>query len=278
MRNLIFFLYKYYTFLLFFALQVIALTIFYRYNAYQRASFLNVTGGIANNFYETVNNTKNYFYLKRVNDSLLVENARLRNQMLNAFYQTGVTSTFITDTTYQQQYEYIAATVVNNSVIYRNNYLTLDKGSNHGIKQGMGVVTNTGVVGIVMSVSKNFCTVLSVLNSNSKISAMLKKNNAFGSLVWNGVDPTMCNLLDVNKHVEVKAEDEVVTSNYSKLFPQGLPIGRIYTHRLEAGDNFYTIKVKLNVDFATVKTVYIIRNLLKDEQQELENQSYKIDN
>jgi rod shape-determining protein MreC len=278
MRNLIFFLYKYHTFLLFFALQIIALTIFYRYNAYQRASFLNVTGGIANNFYETVNNTKNYFYLKRINDSLMVENARLRNQMLNAYYHTGVTSTFVTDTAYQQQYEYIAATVVNNSVIYRNNYLTLDKGSYHGIKQGMGVVTNNGVVGIVMSVSKNFCTVLSVLNSNSKISAMLKKNNAFGSLVWDGVDPTMCNLLDVNKHVDVKVNDEVVTSNYSKLFPQGLPIGSIYTYRLEPGDNFYTIKVKLNVDFSTLKTVYIIRNLLKEEQQTLENQSYKIDN
>lgn len=277
MRNLIFFLYKYHTFILFFILQLIAFTIIYRFNNYQRASFLNITGGVSNNFYQTTNNIKNYFYLKQINDSLLVENARLRNQNIISFYQSGFTTTSISDTTYKQQYTYVAAGVVNNSIIYRNNYLTIDKGSAHGIKQGMGVISSNGVVGIVMSVSKNFATVLSVLNSNAKISAMLKKNDAFGSLIWDGDDPKMCRLLDVNKHVDVRSEDEVVTSKYSSIFPQGLPIGKVYSHMLQPGDNFYTIKVQLNTDFATIKTVYVVNNLFKQEQEELEKPNLQFD-
>ena len=179
MRNLIFFLYKYYTFILFFSLEMVSLVILYQFNNYQRASFLNYTGGIASGFYESVNNTTNYFSLRRINDSLMNENARLRAQQLNAYYQSGFTLSSIVDTVYKQQYSYIAANVVNNSITKRNNYITIDKGRAHGIETDMGVISSNGVVGIVTSVSENFATIRSALNSGTKISAMLKKNNAF---------------------------------------------------------------------------------------------------
>ncbi|MFN4082621.1 MAG: rod shape-determining protein MreC [Bacteroidia bacterium] len=278
MRNLIYFLYKYHTFLLFLLLEILSLITIYRYNNYQKASFLNATATYTSRIYDGVSRTKNYFYLRVINDSLMAENARLRSQMLNAYYESGFTVLSINDSAYKQQYQYIPAEVVNNSVIYRNNYLTLNKGSNHSINVGMGVITHNGVVGVVNAVSANYCTVLSLLNSNAKISATIKKNDAFGSLVWDGKDPKFCKLLDVNKHVEIAEGDEIVTSKYSGIFPQGLPIGRIKSYLLEPGDNFYNIQVELNSDFATLKTVYIIKNLLKEEQTALEKQHTNIDN
>ncbi len=242
----------------------------YQYNNYQKASFLNFTGGIASGFYESVNSTTNYFGLRNINDSLLVENARLRAQMLNAYYQSGFTQTSINDTVYKQQYSYISANVVNNSVTKRNNYITIDKGTLHGIEPDMGVISSNGVVGIVTSVSKHFATIRSALNGNTKISCMVKKNNAFGSLEWNGDDPKFSSLKYVNKHVPITTEDEVVTSNYSTLFPQGIPVGKIYSHTLDAGDNFHVIKIELYTDFSTLKNVYVIKNILKTEQQTLE--------
>lgn len=270
MRNLIFFLYKYHAFFLFFVLEVIAFIIIYRFNTYQKASFLNYTQGVANNFYTGISNTKDYFYLRSVNDSLQMENARLRNQLLTSYYQNNVSLTNINDTVYKQQYTYIAARVVNNSVTKRNNYITLNRGSLHGIAPEMGVISENGVVGIVMTVSPHYCTVLSVLNSNCKLSAKIQKNGAFGSLVWDGVDPTQAKLLDVNKHVPIAINDLVITSNFSPIFPEGLPIGKIKTHSLDAGDNFHNMKVELFTDFSTVSTVYIIKNLFKGEQQLLE--------
>lgn len=270
MRNLIFFIYKYYVFFLFFSLEVFAFVVIFRFNNYQKASFVNYTVGVTSSFYTAVSNTQEYFNLRHVNDSLQIENARLRSQLLTSYYKNNFTPTQINDTVYKQQYEYIPAQVVSNSVTKRNNYITLNKGSLHGIAPEMGVISDNGIVGIVMSVSPHYCTVLSLLNNNCKISAKIEKNGAFGSLVWEGDDPKYAALRDVNKHVPLMTNDQIITSNFSTIFPEGIPIGKIYAHSLDAGDNFHTIKVELNTDFATVSTVYVIRNLLKQEQQTLE--------
>lgn len=270
MRNLIFFLYKYHAFFLFFVLEVIAFVFIFRFNHYQKASFLNYTGSVSNNFYTGISNTKDYFSLRRVNDSLQTENARLRNQLITSYYNNKISLTNINDTVFKQQYSYIAARVVNNSVTKRNNYITLNRGRLHGIQEEMGVISENGIVGIVMHVSNHYCTVLSMLNSNCKISAKIKKNDAFGSLVWDGKDPVVAKLLDVNKHVPVAIGDLVVTSNFSPIFPEGLPIGKVNMHTLDAGDNFHNIKIDLFTDFSTVSTVYIIKNLYKAEQEVLE--------
>jgi rod shape-determining protein MreC len=271
MRNLIFFISKYYVFFLFFALEIFSFVIIYRFNNYQKASFVNYTTGVTSSFYSTISNTKQYFNLRHVNDSLQLENARLHSQLITSYYENKFTPKLVNDTIYKQQYEYIPAIVVNNSVTKRNNYLTLNRGSDQGIVPEMGVISENGIVGIVMNVSEHYCTVLSLLNNNCKISAKIKKNGAFGSLVWDGSDPRLARLLDVNKHVPISGNDEIITSNFSTIFPEGIPIGKIYSHSLDAGDNFHTIKVELNTDFGTISSVYIIRNLIKDEQKNLEN-------
>lgn len=271
MRNLIFFIYKYYVFFLFLALEIFAIVVVYRFNTYQKASFINYTTGITSSFYTAVSNTQSYFNLRRVNDSLQIENAKLRSEQLTSYYKNNVSTITKSDTVYKQQFEYVAASVVNNSVIKRNNYITINRGRLHGIEPEMGVISESGVVGIVMSVSDHYSTVLSLLNNNCKISAKISKNGAFGSLVWDGLDPKYARLLDVNKHVPIATGDQIITSNYSTIFPEGLPIGRIFSHSLDAGDNFHTIKVELYTDFSTLSTVYVIRNLFKEEQQQLES-------
>ena len=271
MRNLLFFISKYYVFFLFFSLEIFSFVVIYRFNNFQKASFVNYTTGVTSSFYSSISNTKQYFSLRRVNDSLQYENARLHSQLITSYYENKFTPKLINDTIYKQQYEYIPANVVNNSVTKRNNYLTLNRGRDHGIVPEMGVISESGIVGIVMNVSEHYCTVLSLLNNNCKISAKIKKNGAFGSLVWDGSDPHFARLLDVNKHVPISGNDEIITSNFSTIFPEGISIGRIYSHSLDAGDNFHTIKIELNTDFGTVSTVYIIRNLMKEEQINLEN-------
>ncbi|MCC7533520.1 MAG: rod shape-determining protein MreC [Bacteroidia bacterium] len=270
MRNLLFFIYKYHVFFIFFLLELVAFIIIFRFNNYQKASFLNYTSAVAGNIYNGVSNTQEYFNLRRVNDSLQIENARLRTYQITSYYNNNISINDINDTVYKQQYQYIAAQVVNNSVNKRNNYLTLNRGRLHGIEKEMGVISENGVVGIVMNVSEHYCTVLSLLNSNAKISAKFQKTGAFGSLVWDGIDPKFAKLLDVNKHVPIKIGDVIITSNFSTIFPEGLPIGRVYNHSLEAGDNFHSISIELFTDFSTVHSVYIIKNLFKQEQQELE--------
>ena len=270
MRNIIVFLYKYYVFLFFLLLEFFSLYLVYQYNTYQRASFINFTNGVTGEVYNTVNNFKSYFRLRQMNDSLQLENARLRSELFTSYYNNQVTGNTINDSIYHQQYTYIAAKVLNNSINKRNNFLTLNRGSAHGVKKQMGVICDNGVVGIVMGVSEHFCTVLSLLNSNAKISGRVAGDNGFGSLVWDGDDPTMARLLDVNKHVQVEDGQRIVTSGYSTIFPENIRIGEVYTHSLEAGDNFHTIKVKLSTNFSNLSSVYIINNFYREEMDSLE--------
>ena len=270
MRNLIFFVYKYYVFLMFFTLEILAFVLIYRFNNYQKASFVNYTTGVTSSFYNWVSDVESYFKLRTVADSLQSENARLHNLLLTSYYQNNLTTKTINDSVYKQQYTYLAARVVNNSVTKRNNYITINCGRLHGVMPEMAVISESGIVGIVLNVSDHYATVLSFLNNNCKISAKLERTQAFGSLVWDGKEPRFARLLDVNKHVPIKINDLVITSNYSTIFPEGIPIGRISDVSLDAGDNFHTIQVQLFTDFSTLSTVYVINNLLKNEQQNLE--------
>jgi rod shape-determining protein MreC len=272
MRNLIFFIYKYYTFFLFFALEVFAIVIIYRFNNYQKASFVNFTTGVTSSLYTGVNNIETYFSLREVNDSLQQENARLHSLLLTSYYENNITSNSIKDTIYKQQYTYLAAKVVNNSVTKRNNYITINRGRLHGVKPEMAVICESGIVGIVLNVSDHYATVLSFLNNNCKISAKLEKTQSFGSLVWDGINPKYAKLLDVNKHVPVAINDNIITSNYSTIFPEGIRIGRVIDQSLEPGDNFHSITVELYTNFSTLSSVYVIDNIFKEEQQQLETQ------
>ncbi|MSQ79498.1 MAG: rod shape-determining protein MreC [Flavobacteriaceae bacterium] len=273
MRNLLIFLQRYYIFILFITLESIGFSMLVSHNNIQQATMVNASNALVGKFYESVSGLTDYFKLGQVNDQLQQENAMYRMGQLSSFYDNGAVKIVRVDSNLGQQFTYMAAKVLNNSVTMRNNYLTLNRGSIHGVKKQMGVVSPSGLVGVVMNVSPHYCTVLSMLNKNSHISAKIIENNYFGSLEWNGDDPRNATLKDINKHVEVKLGQTVVTSSYSTVFPEGIPIGKIQKVGFDPGGNFYELKVKLSTDFSSLSSVYIITNLMKDEIDLLEEKT-----
>ncbi len=273
MRNLIFFIYKYYVFFMFLTFEIFSLFILYRYNNYQKASFLNYTESVTSSFYSAVKSTTGYFNLRSFNDSLQADNARLRTQLIQSYYQNGIISKSVRDTLYKQQFEYISSQVVNNSVVKRNNYLTLDKGYEHGIRERMGVICANGVVGIVTQVTPHFSLVQSLLHGKNITNAKLKKTGDIGSVTWDGSNQLFANLNDINMHVPVSVGDEIITSNFSPVYPEGVQIGKVVMVNRKAENNFYDIKILLNTPFSKLKYVYIIKNLFKEERENTELKS-----
>ena len=141
----------------------------------------------------------------------------------------------------------------------------------HGVEKDMGVISSSGVVGIVKDVSEHYCTVMSVLHKNTKISSRFKNNNYFGSLVWEGENSRIGTLLEIAKHVKFNKGDTIVSTVYSSVFPEGIIIGTVDDWEIKPGDNFYKIKVKLSTNFYNLSHVYIVNNLHKKEQLDLEN-------
>lgn len=157
MRNLLIFINKYNAFFFFLFFEISAIVIYIKYNSFQKATFINSSNEVTGNIYSRINKLNQYLYLKESNDSLMAENARLRSKLSTAFYQDTASKHTVVDTINHQQYTYIGAKVINNSVNKANNYLTLNRGSLAGIEKDMGVISSAGLVGLVVNVFAAFC-------------------------------------------------------------------------------------------------------------------------
>jgi rod shape-determining protein MreC len=270
-QNLIYFLQRYYTFFLFLLLEIVSFFFLIRHNHYQNAVGNDMLVDATGRVYQMRKDITTYFTLREVNDKLLAENSYLRTYQKSSFEAVINDTVTVNDTFYRQIYQYIPARVVNNSVSRRNNYLTLNRGREDGISKDMGVICDDGVVGIVYNVSDHYCTVRSLLNSTVVISPKISDNNYFGSLRWDGDDPHYAYLREVNKHAPIKKGQKVVTSSFSPIFPENISIGTVEEAEVRGGDNFWFIKVKLSTNFGNLSSVYIIKNLRKQEIEELES-------
>jgi len=270
MRNLFNFFWKYHFFILFLSLELVAFTLIVQYNKVHKARYLNVSSAVAGSIYQATNNITDYFTLKRTNHELAQENAKLRTLSKDVFIKNQGEFVSIDDTLYKQQYKYLGAKVINSTTNRRNNILILDKGRNQGVEPETGVICANGIVGVIKDVSANYCSVISVLHKNTRTSASIKKNNYYGILEWEGMDPEYAILKDIPKHVQVEEGDQIITRGSSAIFPAGIDIGSISIFNAIPGSNFYYIRVKLSTDFRNLSYVYIIKNLLKEEQLNLE--------
>ena len=270
MRNLFILIYKFHFFILFLLLEGFCTFLIVQNNNYQRASFVNSSNVMVGEIYTVVGNFTSYMNLRSVNKNLSDENARLRMMIGDTSILSNSQKTIIKDSIYHQQYQYIPAEIINNSVNRRSNYLTLNKGKLDGVNKEMGVITGNGVVGKVKFLSDHFCVVMSFLHKDTKVSARIKKNKYFGSLVWDGGSSNFATLNEIGTHVPIAIGDTIVTSSFSPLYPEGVPLGTITHFELKPGQNDYIIKIRLIIDFSNITYCYIVNNILKEEQQKLE--------
>lgn len=269
MRNILVFIIRYHFLLLFLVLEIFSVSLLVNSTYYQSSVILQAGSRVTGRFYTSISNATDYLKLRTTNESLARENARLRQMSAVSFLKNDTNSFWVHDTLYKQQYKYIVAKVVLNTVGKRNNYIMLDKGSRSGITKDMAVITSDGIVGTVVNVSENFSWVMSLLNKHTRISGRIVKNNQMGTIVWNGVDHLYGTLTDIPAHVKIAKGDTIVSSGFSYIFPAGLMIGTISDFRVEQGDHFYVIPFRFSVDFNTLQYVYVVNNLMKNEQDSL---------
>lgn len=270
MRNLLSFFLRYNSLFIFFTLEVICLTLVFRLNYYHKVSFVSATNNFTGGIYSSYTSFTDYLNLAQVNDSLSRENALLRSKLLSSYWDTEVRKDVACDVNMVQAYQFFDAKVISNSTNKASNYLVINKGSKHGVKPNMGVVVPKGVVGIVMDVSENFATIMSVLHKDSKVSVKLKGPGNSGSLTWPGGDSRYALVKNVPVHVNIQPGDTIVTSGYSSIFPENIMVGTIESFESPSGSNFYDISIKLATDFETLEYVYVVNYLFSEEQDKLE--------
>jgi len=281
MRNIFLFIRRYLNFLFFLVLQIIALSMLFRYNQFHRATFMGVAKELTGGIYDKANNVEYYFHLKQTNDSLAIENARLRNMLASNFEAPDTAGRVVIDTVLNdslnryRKYFWREARVSNNSTSTQNNYITIHRGENQGVKRDMGVISSSGIVGTVVSTSANYATVMSLLHRQSRMRASLKKSGETGTVQWDGNSPLYLTLIDIPKSAKIAKGDSIVTS-YSDRFPPGLLVGTVYDIIEDKASNFYTLRLKPGTNFFNLQYVFVIENLQRDEQKQLEEATRKI--
>ncbi|MDE6191955.1 MAG: rod shape-determining protein MreC [Muribaculum sp.] len=270
MRNLLDFFIKYSKWFIFIIYVIISCMLLFNNNPYQHYIYLTSANKVSSLVFKTSGMVTSYFHLHDINDDLQRRNASLESEVIwlrkeLARRQENVIADSIARDSSLMQFDFILAHVISNSVSRANNYITIEKGKLDSVKPEMGVVDQNGVVGIVNIVGDHSARVISLLNPKMRLSCKVKGREYFGSLVWDGKSPHEALLEEMPRHEKFKKGDTIVTSGYSAVFPEGIPVGTIISHEKEHDDNFYALRIKLFTDFTTLSTVRVIRNNMKDE-------------
>lgn len=274
MRNLIEFLAKHHHWFVFILLEAISFTLLFRYNSYQNSVWFSSANVVTGKVYEWSSQLEKFFSLATVNQHLTQRNLALEQKVVELSEKlTAVTkdSSYVKADVTQQlsQFKQIPAKVVSNSLKDVNNLMTIDKGSADGVRKDMGVVSGTGVVGIVYLVSTHYAVVIPLLNAKSNVSCKIENRDYFGFLNWRGGSTDQAFLDDIPRHARFKLHENIVTSGYSSVFPPGILVGKIL-HVYNSPDGVsYRLCVQLATDFSTLRDVSVIDNTLMKERIEV---------
>jgi rod shape-determining protein MreC len=265
---------------LFAALEVVSFVLLYRNNSYQQSVMLSTANAVTANIVSLAGSVTSYINLREENrklternEQLQVERLRMQRQIERMLADTVSFHSYVADPERLFPYEVIAAKVVNNSVTYLSNYITINKGRKDGIFPDMGVISESGVVGIVSTASDHYAVVIPLLNPKFRLSCKVLGSSYFGSMSWDGRSTQYAKLDELPRHVEFKVGDTIVTSGFSAIFPEGIMVGNVSSFERQRDDNFYSLTVRLTTDFHRLDIVMVIRNFQQDEWIQIEQEA-----
>lgn len=281
MRNFILFIRRFFNLILFIAVEIVCVVMISKTSTLQGNDIVSSANTISGLVYKKQSNVLYYFGLRKMNDSLISENAFLRKQLDALRTVDTLKDTIVTrdigpvDTTRHMvkfaEYIYRTAKVINNSTNASNNYITIDRGSADGISKNMAVISGTGIVGRVEHVSDHYASVLTVLSTKWRVSAKLK-DGTNGYVSWDEKQPNVLVMTDVPQQTKIKKGDSVYTAMYSMFSPDIL-IGTVVKTAIVKKTGNYLIYLHSSTNFHNLQYVYVIENKMEGERRKVEDSS-----
>lgn len=265
MLQLLRFIYGIRVFAVFIILEIWALLLIRNSSPYYSAQFFSSSNQLAASILDTKSEVLSYFALDEEVEQLRKENAALHTQKYNS------TSSYkYAKRSFKNKFNVQGSKVVNNSITFSRNYLTIDIGKKEGVTTGMGVIGDHGIIGRVKAVSQNYATVTSILHTEMLTSVIVGKERDIATLAWDGESPITCSLKFLPKHVKVSVGDSVFTSGYSGIFPEEILVGIVSNLETQGHESFHEVKVRLVNDFSKVQSAYVVVNKNLEERKILE--------
>ena len=268
MRFLFSILIKNHVYIVFLSLFIFCLSLIFKINPYHENINFNLIDNLFSNIHSAKTDLKNYFYLDKKNKELNSYLEELKNDILileskNDFLKSELKenniNTYFSDSL-EKRHEYVHASVEKNNWTLKKNIILLNKGKNNGIKKGMPVHNQDGVIGSVSKVTNNFCQVKTLLHTETYEYVEIKKNNKLlgvGFLTWDGLSKKYAQL-DLGIDLRINIGDSIFSS-------KDIYVGKVNEIKPKVSSNGQKIEVKLGVNFRTINEVYILKDILTDE-------------
>lgn len=258
MYNLFVFLKKHNAVLLFLLLEIICIFLILNSLPYHNRKFVSASNSISGSMHSTSSDVSDYFNLRNENELLAHHNALLMNELEKHRFSVDTIR-------HDENFTYLPAHVISNSLNRVNNYILIDKGRLDGVDVDMGVICDNGVVGKVVNVSNHYASVMSLLNASSITSVRFASNQSIASVIWNSDGYRFSTVKDIPAHLKIDKGDTLVTSGYSNSFPPGILVGTIEEATFDERSDFNAAKMRFSTDFSTLQYVYVVKNNFKAE-------------
>jgi len=207
--------------------------------------------------------------IKSENSRLKEKNAELMLQM-NKLREFGIVNEELKGLIKMKdtvKYPLIPAKIVSKSFSTSQNTITLLGGNSNGIKPGMPVVNDQGLLGIIYSTSDDFAIARTLRNRDLKLTVKDERSRIDGIMKWNGEDLVM---VDVPKTFDIKPGDRIITSELSSLISIPVPIGIVMElNKVDIGI-FNEVRVKPFVNFSRAENVFVIGIVESKQKNQLE--------
>lgn len=265
MIRLLLFFKKLQPLLLFLALEIVLFNVFLSQNSYQRAKVVAASHWLSGKLKGWSGDVGNFLELSEQNAMLVRENARLHSQLAALPLDSSRIDIEPMD-------EYRVVKVVNNSFTEPNNFITISAGRMQGISPDMALFNSEGIVGYVKYSSDNFSIAISVLNMRDfRTSGKLKRENSAGSIRWDALSHREVVMEDISSHTPINPGDTVVTTEFSNIFPEGIPIG-VVKDVVKGRNELLIARLELLADFSGLNYLYAVSLDGQREREELEKQ------
>lgn len=284
MYKLIEFLRRIHVVLLFIIIEAIALNYYAHSSFYTQAKILSRANSVVGGLQRSVFSVKHFFTLRSENEMLSARVAELEhslaayrereaNMATDTLSMAQIDSAFVEQLT---QYSYTPARIISNTINRNRNYITLNRGRQHGITEDMAVISPDGsMVGYIVGCSDRYSVAISILNDKFTTSGKIVGDDHFGSITWNGRSPHKVQMSELTKYAEFEVGASVVSSGLSHIFPEGVKIGVVESFSENDNQTSFDVVVRLAADMTKVSNVLVISNDGYIEATELEEAARK---
>lgn len=238
-------------------LEVLSLQIIAHKSVFQRSHFVQISMEATSFVYAKTNELTNYFGLRSTNEKLLKHNIMLQEKvdiLQNMLQENEHLAAIKPDSAVT----FVSAKIINKTLNNIDNYFILDKGAKDGVREGLGVVCNGEVAGVIQYVSDNYSAALLVISSKIKLSGIVKKDGYLCTVIWDKMSISDADIADIPYHIEIKVGDTISTSGFSSIFPEDYVIGTVSKIIDNPSTASNDLQIKYSVDFMRTKYAEIV--------------------